>query len=330
MSTQPTPPAAPPPPPPPAIPSAEQSVVVYSHSFLFYWWPIWLVGFIFGLIVIPLSGQLLAIVPEGSKDDKNEAYLSNLKYDDLKDPKEPEKGAKDSKSGEYVQVKVFTIKNGQLQSDPTILSPANILKLPKNLGKDVTEETVKPRLHISSSKNNGVIFFSLMLFVVFVTCVPLRGLLSIMVIMLIVFLVVIFALAGIWDRILTNLSFIDIRINQGGYLFFSTILFIMWLLVFLFYDKQIYVLFKPGAVIVRLTIGEGELVFDAQGMVLQKLRSNFFLHWILGLGTSDLVIRFGGAAPQHFDLPNVFVGANRLAQIENLTKSKAVVPGRQA
>jgi hypothetical protein len=327
MSTQPTPPAAAPAPPPPLMPPAEQNVVVYSHSFLFYWWPVWVVGFIFGLIVTPLSGQLLAIVPEGGKDDKNEPYLSNMTTDDLKDPEKPEKGFKESKSGEYVQVRVFTIKDG-IQKNVKDLSPANILKLPSKLSKDVTEDSVKPKLHISSSKNNGVFFFSVMLFVVFVTCVPLRGLLSIMVIMLIVFLVIIFALAGIWDRILTNLGFIDIRINQGGYLFFSTVLFGMWLLVFLFYDKQIYVVFKPGMVIVRLTIGEGELALEATGMVLQKLRSNFFLHWVLGLGTSDLVIRFGGAAPQHFDLPNVFVGGQRLTQIENLTRAKAVVPGR--
>jgi hypothetical protein len=302
MSTQPTPPAAPVP-PPSAAPAAEQSVVIYSHSFLFYWWPVWLVGFILGFIVTPLSGQKLAVVPDDTELEKPEL--------------------KDGKIIRDVNGMITITEEGkgdrtqQIKSQPVLIVPK---------GKDVSV----PKLHISNSKNNGVIFFSIMLFVIFVTCVPLRGLLSIMVIMLIGFLVIIFALAGIWDKILTNLSFIDIRINQGGYLFFSTVLFIMWLLVFLFYDKQIYVMFKPGQVVVKLTIGEGELVFGTEGMVLQKLRSNFFLHWILGLGTSDLVIKFSGAAPQHFDLPNVFVGANRLAQIESLTKTRAVVSGRHA
>src|SRR5215217_6237360 len=38
---------------------------VYSHSPLFYWWPVWLFGFIFSLITL-MDGHRLMIVPGDS------------------------------------------------------------------------------------------------------------------------------------------------------------------------------------------------------------------------------------------------------------------------
>jgi hypothetical protein len=38
---------------------------VVSHSNLFYWWPVWLVGFIMAALSY-LGGTRLAIIPEGS------------------------------------------------------------------------------------------------------------------------------------------------------------------------------------------------------------------------------------------------------------------------
>src|SRR5213082_1033325 len=35
---------------------------VYSHSPLFYWWPVWLFGFIFAVITL-MDGDRMAIVP---------------------------------------------------------------------------------------------------------------------------------------------------------------------------------------------------------------------------------------------------------------------------
>src|SRR5436309_85297 len=43
-----------------------QKIVVYRHSNLFYWWPVWLLGFVFALITY-VDDYHLAIVPTGTK-----------------------------------------------------------------------------------------------------------------------------------------------------------------------------------------------------------------------------------------------------------------------
>src|SRR5579864_5894929 len=44
---------------------AQKKIVVYSHSSLFYWWPVWLAGFIMA-VVSSMSDQRLAVVPAGT------------------------------------------------------------------------------------------------------------------------------------------------------------------------------------------------------------------------------------------------------------------------
>src|ERR1700722_18377323 len=52
---------------PEAPPSPESaSIKLVSHSMLFYWWPVWAVGLLFGVLSL-LSGSRLAIVPEGAR-----------------------------------------------------------------------------------------------------------------------------------------------------------------------------------------------------------------------------------------------------------------------
>src|SRR5205823_3992341 len=60
-STQPTPPAT----EKPRI----NEVKIYSHSSLFYWWPVWAVSFILGLLTL-IQGNILAVVPSGTKVQK--------------------------------------------------------------------------------------------------------------------------------------------------------------------------------------------------------------------------------------------------------------------
>ena len=69
--------------------------------------------------------------------------------------------------------------------------------------------------------------------------------------------------------------------NAGGYLFVSSLLFVIWLVTMLFFDHRIYMIFTPGQFKVRTEIGGGEQVYDAVGMTLQKQRSDLFRHWIL-------------------------------------------------
>ena len=99
---------------------------------------------------------------------------------------------------------------------------------------------------------------------------------AVIIIVLIVSLVIIFALLGWWEKILHQLSFLDIRINLAGYLFISTVLLLIWLVVFFFFDRQIYMIFTPGSLRVQLEIGDGETAYDTTGMTIQKQRSDLF------------------------------------------------------
>ena len=65
----------------------------------------------------------------------------------------------------------------------------------------------------------------------------------------------------------------------------------MWLFTVLLFDRQIYMVFTPGQLKVRTEIGGGEKVYDAVGMTLEKQRSDLFRHWLLGMGSGDLIVR---------------------------------------
>jgi len=52
-------------PPTPAAADRQQEVVVISHSPLFYWWPVWAVGFLMALLT-HLYGHQVAFVPPGT------------------------------------------------------------------------------------------------------------------------------------------------------------------------------------------------------------------------------------------------------------------------
>ncbi|HEX3314988.1 MAG TPA: hypothetical protein VHR72_08865 [Gemmataceae bacterium] len=250
--------------PPPRPPAAEaRSITIVSHSNLFYWWPVWAVGFLMAFVT--LITQTRAVVVPGEA---------------LKAP-----------AGQMVTVQV----------DP---------------GKS---------LHVSSSKNLGVLFAMVLLLVIAITNIPLRGLWSVIVIVFVIFLSIILALLNAWETILDYLSLLDVRINLGGYLLISSVLFVLWLVVFLFFDKQIYMIFTPGQMRVRLEIGDAETAYDTSGMTVQKQRSDLFRHWVLGLGSGDLIVKTSGAQAHHFDMPNVLFVSPKIRQIERLLAEKATV-----
>jgi hypothetical protein len=200
----------------------------------------------------------------------------------------------------------------------------DVLVLPpgKHLSGDPSAPPRDPRLHISKGKNYGVLFAAVLILVILITNVPLRGMWSIMIIVLAILLTVIFALAGWWETIFHHLTLLDIRINAGGYFFISTVLFLVWLVTFIFFDRQVYMVFTPGQLKVCTEIGGGEKVYDAVGMTLEKHRSDLFRHWILGLGSGDIHLAPSGANAHEIIMPNVmFVGA-KLNAIEALVSMK--------
>src|SRR6202035_3288250 len=47
-------------------PEGPREIMIVSHSNLFYWWPVWAVGFLMALITF-FDGHRMSIVPEGTE-----------------------------------------------------------------------------------------------------------------------------------------------------------------------------------------------------------------------------------------------------------------------
>ena len=99
-----------------------------------------------------------------------------------------------------------------------------------------------------------------------------------------------------------------------------------WSIFFLF-DRQIYMVFTPGQLRVQLEIGDAETAYDTTGMTIQKQRSDLFRHWILGIGSGDLIVRTAGAQGHQFDMPNVLFLGRKVREIEDMLRSRQVVSG---
>jgi hypothetical protein len=274
MSTHPTPPARPPDP-------QNQELKVVSHSNLFYWWPVWAVGFLMAALTA-LQGDRLAIVPEGT-------------------------GVR------QVNDRQFDLLLTRPPSD-------SLLEAAKAADREAFP------LRVAADKNFGVLFVVVLLLVIFITNIPLRGMWSVFVIAFILLLALILALARLWEPILESLGHVHIHITLAGYLVPSAVLFLAWLVVVFVFDARRYIVFTPGQIRAHQEVGGSEQVYDTTGMSFSKRRSDLFRHWVLGLGSGDLVLDTGGAQPRHLELPNVLFVGRKEQQIADLMKLRAVVP----
>jgi hypothetical protein len=268
--------------------SENRQITVISHSTLFYWWPVWVIGFLLGLIS-HFSGWRMAVVPNGT---------------DVVHAAEVIGPTRDGKETRYKGVEVLIL-------------PEN-----KHLAlQDPNDPNSQPLMrHVSKGSEFGVLFAIVLLLVIVITNVPLRGLWSFMVIFLVIALAIIFALAGWWDAILRTFAALDIRINAGGYIFISSILLAIWLFTVLVFDKQIYMVFTPGQFKVCTEVGGGEQTYSTIGMTLEKQRSDLFRHWILGLGSGDLIVKTTGAQAHHFEMSNVLFIGRKMQRIEDMVR----------
>jgi hypothetical protein len=262
-------------------------VVIISHSPLFYWWPVWAVGFLMAALSY-MQGLQVAFVPRGTVAE------------------------------EKVQI-------------PGHQGPRDILIAPEGRRLPAvsdSDELKQPRLRMSPSNNPGIIWAFTLLVVILATHVQLRGVWSLIVIVFLGFMTVLLAILDLWDPILRLVQILDIHINAFGYLSISLILFILWLLMFLVFDRLKYMIFTRGRLRVRKAIGEGEKVFDVRGMVFERHRDDMFRHWFLGFGTADLTVYTSGANARQIDMPNVFGVGRKLALINTMLQELEVVKGR--
>jgi hypothetical protein len=259
-------------------------VIVISHSAFFYWWPVWVVGFIMAGISF-VFGHTVAFVPAGTVAERGAQIAGH-------------DGPRD-----------------------VLIAPAG-QPLPAEPGSD---GVLQPSLRMVSSNNLGIIWATTLCLVIVFTQVNLRGLASVIVVIVLVFTIILFAVLGWWDPVLRTVQIIDVHVTAFGYLAISLLLFALWLLVFLVYDRQAYMIFQRGQVRVRLAIGAGESAFDTRGIVVEKLRDDLFRHWLLGFGAGDLTVRTSGSNPRYFNVPNVLGVRKKLDTITRTVRELQVV-----
>jgi len=214
-----------------------REIRIYSHSTLFYWWPVWAVGYLMAL----LTWMWGHMYPLGSSE-----------------------------------------------------------------------------VLVSESKNLGVIFTLTVLLVILITNVTLRGMASVVTILVGIITVLTLAYFGVWRTLLHTLGQLEIFMNFGFYVFFSTAVFLVWAFAFFFYDRMTYWRFRPGQVTQETVIGGAEHTYDTRGMVFVKHREDLFRHWVLGLGSGDIEFSTTGARRENVYIPNVLFVNSRLHDVQRM------------
>jgi hypothetical protein len=275
---------------------------VYSHSPLFYWWPVWLFGFIFALITA-IDGDRMVIVPEESLVVKETV-------------------------GDKIRINVYGVPGAdpmaKLTEDATDpqkqkLREANPSFQPKE-GQQISH--VKPR--VSPRSWMGPAFLFILLLVIVITNVPLRGLWSLVVLIGLVVLALLISLFKWWDDILGALYGLHVVINLAGYLVLAVVLFVAWLVATFIFDRRSYIIFTPGQIRVCEEIGSRERTYDTTGMTIEKHRDDWFRHIFLGFGTGDLSVRTAGADRHEILMPNVALIGFKIEPIQQLIRQRQI------
>jgi len=266
-----------------------KEVTLYSHSIIFYWWPVWLIGYLMALLTY-LDGGRLAVVPPGTL----------------------------ARSDWGVEV-----EPGQFEKRSGLILPT------ANQGRQQTESAPLKQPHVRMAHNHflGTWFFVAFLAVFVSTNVPLRGLWEWISVLAIALVIAVVSLYGWWSSVLDWFYLLHIQINLAGYVFLSTWLFAIWVVTVFYIDTRTYVLISAGQVRARLAIGQGEKIYDATNLSLQVQPNILFRHRVLGLiGAGDLIVRTGGPHGEVFEWPNVLFVRSRLRKIEHLLQSREVMP----
>jgi len=171
----------------------------------------------------------------------------------------------------------------------------------------------------------GLSYVALLLLLIFFTNVRLRGIYSVVLLLAIAFVTVLFAWLGWWPEIFRVIPYLSVRMNADFYLVFSTGLFVIWLMMFLIFDRMTYWRIRPGQLTVEHLIGGGAESYDTNALRFQKLSSDLF-RVVLGFGVGDLQVTGVGQAPgragETITLNNVLFAERRVHTIERLISVK--------
>jgi len=179
---------------------------------------------------------------------------------------------------------------------------------------------------VARSKAYGLFFCFVLLLVIFSTNVVLRGLWSIIALLLIVIVAGILAMYHLLPEIVGSLDQVHIYITAAGYLFPSSLLLVLWAGTVFLYDPNRYITVTPGQLIVHQEVGDMRQMFDTTNITVEKRRSDFFRHILLGFFSGDIVVQIQGAQGQTFVLPNVLFAGWKVKQVADLMKTRLVIP----
>ncbi|MHC5537519.1 hypothetical protein ACYOEI_04730 [Singulisphaera rosea] len=279
-------------------PSQDEEIRLYSRSNIFYWWPVWALGYILALMTY-FDGGRLAVVPQGTEARRDWRV-------------EVTPGKLEAREG------LILPRGASLhQPHPSPTNAAN------SVGARSSPE--QPHVHMATSPYMGT-WFLLTILVVFVsTHAPLRGLWEWVSVLVIALVVALIALYGLWGTIRDWFLLLHVQISMAGYVFLSTWLVAIWLVTFLYFDRLTYIIFSTGQVRVRQAIGEGEKTYDVTNMSLELQPNVFFRHRVLGFyDAGDLIVRTGGPRPEVFHWPNVLRVRSQVRKIERLLQTREV------
>ncbi len=171
---------------------------------------------------------------------------------------------------------------------------------------------------VHSSNNLGVIYFLTLFLVIMITNFSVRGLASGMVILGAALLTVVLAYLGWWDEVFRWFGNLTIHLTTGAYFWFSSLMFLSWVITVFGIDRLSYWEVTPGQITRKMVFGTGSNSFNTQGMGLEKHRDDIFRHWLLGCGSGDLKIRTSGATREQIDLLNVLFIGSKVAAMQRL------------
>src|SRR4051812_20572737 len=191
MSTPNVPPAGVPATAPAADTTPEfDEIRIYSHSPLFYWWPVWLFGFIFSLITL-MDNYRMVIVPGESVLVKDPVGQGEVRYNVFGVPDQD--------------------RMGQLLHEATPEERQAVAQ--RNPGLPAAEKAYKIRPHVSPRSWMGPAYLVIPFLVIIITSVPLRGLWSLVVLIGLVVVALLISLFKWWDDILNALYGLHVFIN---------------------------------------------------------------------------------------------------------------------
>jgi hypothetical protein len=157
--------------------------------------------------------------------------------------------------------------------------------------------------YVHPSNNPGLIFIAVLMLLLIFTNAKLRGIASYLTLAVIAFFVVLFAWLGWWDAIFEFVPQLSAKANAGFYLVFGTVLLIVWLSAFLFFDRLTYWRIYPGQIVEERLIGGASNSHDTDRLAFAKMDRDLFKHGLLGLGAGDVKMITPGREPIY--IPNI-------------------------